>query len=214
MGGRRPHNKAIILPKYPDHIAMAIHKCPDVSSVLRNHFRKAYQHRCIQSSALFSFVRGIHTWETASITSTVMWKTFPRHEVRLLYVHDFPILFHHSAKCCVGHVIFHVVIPSRGNIWNMIFAMWFNNADMHVIGHMIQNCRYRVGAWPCSYSTHNWPKGCNFELTPRRGYVWPWHCLRICMMQESCIYHTRPCAYQWFQGCACKVCETHRLKVK
>ena len=27
-------------------------------------------------------------------------------------------------------------------------------------------------------------------------------------------YHTRPCAYQWFQGCACKVCETHRLKVK
>ena len=22
-------------------------------------------------------------------------------------------------------------------------------------------------------------------------------------------YHTRPCAYQWFQGCACKVCETH-----
>ena len=26
-------------------------------------------------------------------------------------------------------------------------------------------------------------------------------------------YHTRPCAYQWFQGCACKVCETHRLKV-
>ena len=27
-------------------------------------------------------------------------------------------------------------------------------------------------------------------------------------------YHTCPCAYQWFQGCACKVCETHRLKVK
>ena len=27
-------------------------------------------------------------------------------------------------------------------------------------------------------------------------------------------YHTRPCAYQWFQGCACKVCETHRLKAK
>ena len=28
------------------------------------------------------------------------------------------------------------------------------------------------------------------------------------------VYHTRPCAYQLFQGCACKVCETHRLKVK
>ena len=28
------------------------------------------------------------------------------------------------------------------------------------------------------------------------------------------LYHTRPCAYQLFQGCACKVCETHRLKVK
>ena len=27
-------------------------------------------------------------------------------------------------------------------------------------------------------------------------------------------YHTRPCAYQWFQGCGCKVCEMHRLKVK
>ena len=27
-------------------------------------------------------------------------------------------------------------------------------------------------------------------------------------------YHTRPCAYQWFQGCECKVCETHGLKVK
>ena len=25
---------------------------------------------------------------------------------------------------------------------------------------------------------------------------------------------TRPCAYQLFQGCACKVCETHRSKVK
>ena len=30
----------------------------------------------------------------------------------------------------------------------------------------------------------------------------------------SANYHTCPCAYQWFQGCACKVCETHRLKVK
>ena len=28
------------------------------------------------------------------------------------------------------------------------------------------------------------------------------------------LYHTCPCAYQCFQGCACKVCETHRLKVK
>ena len=27
-------------------------------------------------------------------------------------------------------------------------------------------------------------------------------------------YHIRPCAYQWFQGCACKVSEMHRLKVK
>ena len=26
--------------------------------------------------------------------------------------------------------------------------------------------------------------------------------------------HIRPCAYQWFQECACKVCETHRSKVK
>ena len=148
-------------------------------------------------------MRGIHKWETASITSTVMWKTFPRHEVRLLYVHDFPIPFHHSAKCCIGHVIFHVVIPSRGNIWNMIFAMWFNNSDMHVIGHMIQHCRYRVGAWPCSYSTENWPKGCDFELTPRRGYVWPWHCLRARVCVQG----------MWNAQVKGQVTEMHRLKV-
>ena len=42
-----------------------------------------------------------------------------------------------------------------------------------------------------------------------------------CIVHKQChkranlhIYHTCPCAYQWFQGCACKVCETHRLKVK
>ena len=33
-------------------------------------------------------------------------------------------------------------------------------------------------------------------------------------MCDNSHYHTCPCAYQWFQGCACKVCETHRLKVK
>ena len=33
-------------------------------------------------------------------------------------------------------------------------------------------------------------------------------------MPQCQYYHTCPCAYQWFQGCACKVCGTHRLKVK
>ena len=33
-----------------------------------------------------------------------------------------------------------------------------------------------------------------------RATFW-WH-------MRHCFYHTRPCAYQWFQGCACKVCET------
>ena len=45
------------------------------------------------------------------------------------------------------------------------------------------------------------------------------HLYYICLQWLVClwmckVYHTRPCAYQWFQGCACKVCETHRLKVK
>ena len=44
MDGRRPNNKANILPNYPDHITMTVHGCPDVWNVLQNHCPKAYQH--------------------------------------------------------------------------------------------------------------------------------------------------------------------------
>ena len=41
------------------------------------------------------------------------------------------------------------------------------------------------------------------------------HRLGLRCARSWCIdHHIRLCAYQWFQGCACKVCETHKLKVK
>ena len=65
------------------------------------------------------------------------------------------------------------------------------------------------------------------KLNSLRPLLIHWHPVKFIYVSELAItgsrngftpvyanYHTRPCAYQWFQGCACKVCETHRLKVK
>ena len=69
-------------------------------------------------------------------------------------------------------------------------------------------------------TTKQWPTGWTCF---KRCFIWRLNRMHWKRIDGSSVggyrlflqcYHTRSCAYQWFQGCACKVCETHRLTVK
>ena len=162
---------------------------------------------------------------TRNTTCTTELKKSPRSNHPGLLVAGYLVKTLHSRKAHWQHIdqILSVVKKEKNNksfqkyincrlrilqefhSWRRRVMLGFKDQNLHYAGP-VHFSGYNLSYWP-----QPWPEYGRTHLR-EHGTLSLSH--QLWWYPEAAIYHTRPCAYQWFQGCACKVCETHRLKVK